>query len=140
MIVVIQGTADGKELRAWQTLKMSSLSLFYYSQSPAMCLRMTGDLRMSVMLGSFRQSTTPPYPIHHPPAPGTQVRRPPGRAGKAPGRDLPVVAQVQPEAPLTRLRLSHQLVSPQPTSAAVRCLASCQLVLGCTRCHLAPSR
>lgn len=39
---------------------------------------------MLVMLGSFTQSTAPPYPIRHPLAPGTQVRRPPGRAGKAP--------------------------------------------------------
>lgn len=81
---MIQGTAACKALGAWQTLKMSSLSSFYYSQSPAVCLGMTGDPRMLVMLGSFTQSTAPPYPIRHPLAPGTQVRRPPGRAGKAP--------------------------------------------------------
>lgn len=76
---------------------------------------------MNVCSAGQLQAKPDPAVSHPPPlTPGTQVRQPPGRAGQAPGRDLPVVAQVQPEAPLTRwwTHSPHQLPSGAQPAAS----------------------
>lgn len=87
---------------------------------------------MLVMLGSFTQSTAPPYPIRHP--------WPPARRSDGPRGELGRLLKGPSSCGAGSARGTSHRAETVPPGGISTVRSSSRVVLGCARCHLAPSR